>query len=124
VTSSLEKQVAQFGTLDIYLFDQLQRGRLTSSMRDFETMVGELWRVLASGGVLFARLASSIGFENHVTKLRGRWHSLPDGTDRFLVDEAYLLSITSEIGAELLDPLKTTNVQNLRAMTTWVIGKP
>jgi hypothetical protein len=39
------------------------------------------------------------------------------------VDEAYLLQITSRLGGELLDPLKTTVVQNMRAMTTWVLRK-
>lgn len=89
----------------------------------FEGMVGDLWRVLAPGGVLFARLASTIGLESRVTHSQGRRFSLPDGTDRFLVDEDYLLRMGSELGGQLLDPLKTTNVQNLRAMTTWVLQK-
>lgn len=200
-----DELVAEFGRIDIYLFDQLLRGRLTSSMRvldagcgsgrnvhylmrrgvevfgidadpeqidrirslaftlesalpesnfrvgnladlpfteghfhfvicsavlhfaedesHFEAMVSEMWRVLAPGGVFFARLASTIGIEDRVTEGENRWHTLPDGTDRFLVDEAYVLRITSEMGGQLLDPLKTTNVQNLRAMTTWVVGK-
>ena len=197
--------LAQFGRIDIYLFDQLLRGRITPSMRvldagcgpgrnahyllrcgadvhgidaearqieaiqrlaaelaptlpaenfqvgnlsalpfedgwfdavvcsavlhfardedHFEAMVGELWRVLAPGGVLFARLASTIGVETLVARIEGRQFSLPDGTDRFLVDEDYLLRVGEALGATLLDPLKTTNVQNLRAMTTWVIQK-
>ena len=90
---------------------------------DFEGMVGEMWRVLDHGGVFFARLASTIGIETRVRRLQGRSHRLPDGSDRFLVDEEYLLRLTSALGGELLDPLKTTNVQNLRAMTTWVVGK-
>jgi tellurite methyltransferase len=89
----------------------------------FAAMVGEMWRVLVAGGVFFARLASTIGIEDHVTRLHDRWHRLPDGTDRFLVDEAYLMRTTSDLGAELLDPLKTTIVQNQRSMTTWVLGK-
>jgi len=201
-----EQLIAQFGRIDIYLFDQLLRGRLTTEMRvldagcgsgrnahylmrcgadvfgidadprhveriqslakelqpglpesnfqagdlsdlpfsdghfdfvicsavlhfadderHFEAMIHEMWRVLKRGGVFFARLASTIGIEDRVIHSRDRWHSLPDGSERFLVDEPYLLRITAEIGGELLDPLKTTNVQNLRAMTTWVLGKP
>ena len=90
---------------------------------EFERMVAEMWRVLSAGGVFFARLASSIGIEDRVVRLRGRTHRVPDGSDRFLVDEEYLLRLTSDLGGSLLDPLKTTNVQNLRAMTTWVVGK-
>ena len=89
----------------------------------FEAMVREMWRVLAPEGVFFARLASTIGIENSVVPLRDRWHRLPDGSDRFLVDEPYLMDLTTSLGAELLDPLKTTVVQNMRAMTTWVVRK-
>ena len=56
-------------------------------------------------------------------RTKGRWHRLPDGSDRFLVDEAMLLEATERLGGRLLDPLKTTNVQNLRCMTTWVLEK-
>ncbi len=89
----------------------------------FETMISEMWRVLAPGGVFFSRLASSIGIEGRIIHLRDRWYGLPDGSDRFLVDEAYLEGIASSLGAELLDPLKTTLVQDMRAMTTWVLRK-
>ena len=43
--------------------------------------------------------------------------------ERFLVDEAGLLAWTAELGGQLLDPIKTTNVQGLRCMTTWVVRK-
>ena len=83
----------------------------------FRAMLGEMWRVLAPGGVFFARLASTIGVEDRIRVLDGRWHALPDGSERFLVDEGYLLRLSHEVGGRLMDPLKTTNVQNLRAMT-------
>jgi tellurite methyltransferase len=89
----------------------------------FEAMVNELWRVLKPGGMLFARLASTIGIENRVVPLHGRVHRLPDGSDRYLVDEALLVTTTARLGGELLDPLKTTVVQDQRAMTTWVARK-
>jgi len=81
-----------------------------------------MWRVLARGGLFFARLASSIGIEPLLADTSGRLR-LPDGTDRFVVDERLLLDVTYELGATLLDPIKTTNVQNQRAMTTWVLQK-
>ena len=86
-------------------------------------MLRELWRVLKPGGVFFSRLASSIGIEDRIELIEGRRYHLPDGTDRFLVDEAMLLALTEELGGELLDPIKTTNVQGKRCMTTWVVGK-
>lgn len=200
-----ERLVAEFGQVDIYLFDQLLRGRITPEMRvldagcgngrnvhyllrcgarvfgvdrnadavarvralaeelapggdpdrfqvadledlpfpdrhfdavicsavlhfardesAFEAMLLEIWRVLRDGGLLFTRLASTIGIRDRVARREGRRFDLPDGTERFLVDEPYLLGLADLLGGELLDPLKTTNVQNRRAMTTWVLRK-
>jgi hypothetical protein len=53
----------------------------------------------------------------------GRRYRLPDGTVRYLVDEARLTALTHELGGQLLDPLKTTVVQDQRSMTTWVVRK-
>jgi tellurite methyltransferase len=89
----------------------------------FYAMVREMWRVLRPGGLFFARLASTIGIEQRVQPLGGRRYHLPDGSDRFLVDEAMLLSLGTELEGTLADPLKTTNVQNLRCMTTWCLFK-
>lgn len=89
----------------------------------FESMLHEMWRVLAPGGLLFARLASSIGMERRVRHLGGRRFHLPDGSERYLVDAALLTSLTRRLGGDLLDPLKTTVVQDQRAMTTWVVRK-
>ncbi len=195
--------VAQFGNIDIYLFDQLQRGRITPSMRvfdagcgggrnlhyflregydvagadanagaidelrrfaatirtdlpadafrvealeslsfpdasadvvicsavlhfarddaQFDAMLRGAWRVLRPGGMFFARLASTIGMESRMKPIAGRRHLLPDGTSRYLVDEAFLMQKTRELGGELVDPLKTTVVQDQRCMTTWVV---
>ena len=90
--------------------------------RRFELMVAAMWRVLAPGGLLFARLASTIGLEGFGA-LAGQRVRLPDGSDRFVVDEAMLLELTARLGGRLADPLKTTNVENLRAMTTWCVLK-
>jgi tellurite methyltransferase len=89
----------------------------------FDRMVAEMWRVLAPGGLFFARLASSIGIEALVTAPTGRVR-LPDGSMRFVVDERTVLAATERLGGTLLDPIKTTNVQNQRCMTTWVVQKP
>ena len=180
-----------FGPIDIYLFDQILRGRITPGMTVFDAGCGrgrnlvfllqegyevfavdpspsaieevralarELaprlpasnfraeaiesnsfadeahflamlegsWRLVKPGGLFFSRLASSIGMENRFVPLdgqSGRRFRLPDGSDRFLVDEPYLLARTRELGGRLLDPLKTTVVQDQRCMTTWVMRR-
>lgn len=89
----------------------------------FYAMFDEMWRVLKKGGVFFARLASTIGIENKIQQIDDRRFLLPDGSERFLVDEEMLISMTEKVGGTFLEPIKTTNVQNLRCMTTWVLQK-
>ena len=89
----------------------------------FDAMLRGSWRALKSGGLFFCRLASSIGMEQQVKSVRGRRHRLPDGSERYLVDAKLLTDLTSELGGVLLDPLKTTVVQDQRCMTTWVVRK-
>ena len=204
-TISLAELASQFGTMDIYLFDQLLRGRITPRTTVFDagcgrgrnlryllragmqvfgvdpderaieevrslaaTLAPQLpsenfraepieamsfpdhlagfvisnavlhfarneahfwgmlegsWRVLEPGGVFFSRLASTIGIAESLTHLDGRRYRLPDGSERFLVDEHFLAHAAARLGGIPIDPLKTTLVQNLRSMTTWVIRK-
>jgi tellurite methyltransferase len=89
----------------------------------FEAMLRGTWRVLKPGGLFFCRLASSIGIEGQVKRIADRRFVLPDGSERYLVDEALLLTLTEDLGGKLADPLKTTVVQNQRSMTTWVVRK-
>jgi tellurite methyltransferase len=109
----------------------------------FRAMLDGAWRVLKPGGLFFARLASYVGVETLVQPFvssgggpagggaqpratgalgPGR-HGLPDGTERFLVDEAFLVHETARLGGELVDPLKTTVVHGQRGMSTWVLRK-
>jgi len=88
----------------------------------FETMLRGTFRVLKPGGTFFCRLGSSIGMEHRVQPIHGRRCKSPDGSERYLVDEALLLAFTQRMG-QLSDPIKTTIVQDQRAMTTWVVRK-
>ncbi len=90
----------------------------------FSAMIDGAWRTLQPGGIFFARLASTIGVETLMTRLQERRYRLPDGSERFLVDAPFLKHAEARIGAERMDPLKTTIVQDQRAMTTWVLRKP
>ncbi len=89
----------------------------------FLSMVHEMWRLLKPKGMLWARLASTIGIEGRVRPIRGRWSLLPDGSERYLVDEPMLVELTRALGGRLLDPIKTTVVQDQRSMTTWTLQK-
>lgn len=89
----------------------------------FEAMLNEIWRVIKPNGFLFSRLASAVGIESLVKETENGQYLLPDGTMRYLVDQPQLLGYTINLNAELYEPIKTTNVQNLRCMTTWCIRK-
>jgi len=89
---------------------------------EFGRLLTEMWRVLVRGGILFARLASSIGIERLLPAPTGRVR-LPDGSDRFVVSERMLLDWSARLGGTLIEPIKTTNVQNQRCMTTWCLEK-
>jgi tellurite methyltransferase len=89
----------------------------------FLAMVRGTWRVLKPGGLLFCRLASSIGMEHQMRRIGGRRYLLPDGSERYLVDAELLGKLAAELGGRLTDPLKTTVVQDQRCMTTWVVRK-
>jgi SAM-dependent methyltransferase len=89
--------------------------------RHFRSMLAELWRVVRPGGMLFCRLGSRIGM--NFRRLRGNIFVVGDGSEWFLVDEEMLLGLTEEMNGVLVDPLKTTIVQDYRCMTTWVLRK-
>jgi tellurite methyltransferase len=89
----------------------------------FLAMLHGSWRVLKPSGLFFCRLASSIGMEQDMKQIAGRRFLLPDGSERYLVDEVLLGKLTRNLGGEMIDPLKTTVVQNQRCMTTWVLRK-
>jgi SAM-dependent methyltransferase len=87
----------------------------------FRAMLDGLWRALRPGGMLFCRLGSRIGMD--FERVRGSVFVVGDGSEWYLVDEAMLLELTRELNGVLVDPLKTTVVQDYRCMTTWVMRK-
>jgi SAM-dependent methyltransferase len=89
--------------------------------RHFHAMLADLWRVLKPGGLLFCRLGSRIGMD--FERVRGGLFIVGDGQEWFLVDEEMLLELSEQMNGVLVDPLKTTIVQDYRCMTTWVLRK-
>jgi SAM-dependent methyltransferase len=89
----------------------------------FLAMLHGTWRVLRPGGLLFCRVAGLAGQEATARALGERRYALPDGSERFLADEALLRTATQTLGGELLDPIKTTIVHGQRSMMTWVVRR-
>ena len=86
----------------------------------FEGMVRRMWRTLAPGGLFVCRLAASTGMEGRVVPTTSGRYRLPDGSERYLVSERQLVELTAELGGTLVDPIKSTIVQDMRCMATWV----
>ncbi len=89
----------------------------------FQAMLDGLWRVTEPGGILFIRMASSIGIEDRLQRLENGKYRMPTGGEWFLATEAKLLLATQRLGGEMVEPLRSVNVQNLRCMTTWILRK-
>ena len=87
----------------------------------FDRMLAELWRVLKPSGLFFCRLGSRIGMD--FPQVGQNLYRIGDGSVWFLVSEAMLLARTAKLDGVLIDPLKTTVVQDFRCMTTWVLRK-
>lgn len=118
---SVERLPPEFSDFDVVLSSAVLH--FARDEAQWQSMVNQMWRVLKPGGIFFARLASTIGISDQVKIIEGRRYRLPDGSDRFLVDEAMLHRVTAALGGEFVEPIKTTVVENMRAMTTWVIKK-
>lgn len=78
----------------------------------FHAMVDAMWRVLRPGGLLFARLASPMPGGGATA-----------GPYTCLTSPEQLEELTTRLGGQLLDPIKTTIVHGQRAMSTWVVRK-
>ena len=118
-TGAIEAMPFEDGWADVVLCNSVLH--FARDEQHFLAMVEELWRVLRPGGMLFCRLGSRIGME--FPHLRGYIYRIGDGSEWFLVDEDALMTMTAQMDALLVDPLKTTIVQNHRCMTTWVTRK-
>ena len=90
------------------------------SEKHFFTMFTELIRVLKPKGTLFIRVASNIGLDGNTPYLKES-HTNREGT--FFISREIIESLMTDFSIELLDPVKTTNVQDKRAMTTLVFQK-
>ena len=90
----------------------------------FGAMLEEMSRVLRPGGLFFARFATTLGMAGQTDPLANGWHALPDGSERYLVRPEVIHAWAAERRISLLDPFKTTLVENQRSMATWVWRQP
>lgn len=86
----------------------------------FFKMFSELTRVLKLNGTLFIRIASNIGLDGHTPYLK-ETQTNREGT--FFITRDIIQNLLGNYPLELLDSIKTTNVEDKRAMTTLVFRK-
>ncbi len=93
---------------------------------DFEKMLSELVRVCKPGGRILIRVASNIGIKHLFTTIdqQAQRYIMPDGSERFVMNEEDFDFFAHKLGVLPFEPLKTTNVANLRCMSTWCLQKP
>lgn len=89
----------------------------------FLKMIAELERVLDKKGILFIRMTSNFGVKEEFDDQSNGQYILRDGSTRFLLTQDLLNTIVSKFSLTLIEPIKTTNVDNLRCMTTLVFRK-
>lgn len=86
----------------------------------FQKMMQEMLRVLKPSGSLLIRVASDIGLD-------GKKPFVQDGQSAevggFYITREIINDILFRYRLTLLEPIKTTNVQDVRAMTTLVLQK-
>ena len=117
--AAIEKLPFPDGFADVILCNSVLH--FATDEAHFFLMLEQLWRCLRPGGLFFCRLGSRIGMD--FPEVREGIFRIGDGSEWFLVDEATLLDISEQLDAVLVDPLKTTIVQDHRCMTTWVLRK-
>ncbi|MDQ2833519.1 MAG: class I SAM-dependent methyltransferase [Acidobacteriota bacterium] len=118
-TGPIEQMNFPDGFADVVICNSVLH--FASDEQHFLAMLQEIWRVLRRGGLFFCRLGSRIGMD--FERLSGNIFRINDGSEWYLVDEALLLELTQQLNAVMVDPLKTTIVQDYRCMTTWVLRK-
>ncbi|NND31206.1 MAG: class I SAM-dependent methyltransferase [Saprospiraceae bacterium] len=95
-----------------------------SDRKHFERLFSEHIRVLAPGGTLFIRMTSNIGLSSdRVTAINDGVFKIPDGSVRFLITRKMIDTLLQQYDLSLMEPVKTTNVQDQRYMTTLLFQK-
>jgi len=93
------------------------------NISQFNSMLTEMVRVLKPGGTLFIRMTSDIGIEDKVKQVGEGVYTIPDGSTRFLLTRSLLADCMQQNKLSFIEPLKTTNVDDMRCMSTLLLQK-
>ncbi|MCH2175894.1 MAG: class I SAM-dependent methyltransferase [Lentisphaeria bacterium] len=87
------------------------------NQKSFDIMFNELWRVLATNGILFVRTCVKDGLESYNLK-ESQLQELPDGSLRYLTSLSILEDKLNEKQGRFIAPLKTALIYKQRSMAT------
>ncbi len=90
----------------------------------FHQMFEALVKSLAKHGILFIRMTSNIGLENKIEIEENGRCQLPDLSDRYVITRKLIDDLCAYHSLNLIEPVKTVKVEELRSMTTIVPQKP
>lgn len=88
----------------------------------FNKMFARLVELTKREGLIFIRMTSNIGLDHSIFPQPGIY-MLPDDSVRYLITRERIDELILEHGLKLMDPVKSTLVEDLRSMTTIVLGK-
>ena len=89
--------------------------------QQLDEMFEKLVRLMDENGILFIRMTSDIGIESFLKNGVSGVYNLPDGSSRHLITRSKIDEFLEKYQLNLLEPVKTVNVDNLRCMTTLVL---
>ena len=92
-----------------------------ASRNHFFKLLEEHIRVLKMEGTLFIRMASDIGLPSKEALNQDGVFRIPDGSSRFLLTRSLLREILEVFPVSMLEPIKTTNVNDIRCMSTLML---
>lgn len=87
----------------------------------FDQLFHSLNSLLKEKGILFIRMTSDIGIEDKLTKGNNGVFIIPDESSRYLITRTKIDQLIAAFNLELIEPVKTVNVDGMRCMTTLVL---
>ena len=95
-----------------------------TSKAHFKCLFAEHIRVMKIGGTLFIRMTSQFGLAPKSLRIVEEGiYVLPDGTQRFLISYSLVKELQEEFHLKLIEPIKTVNVSDERAMAVLMFQK-
>ncbi|SNS58661.1 Methyltransferase domain-containing protein [Belliella buryatensis] len=121
-TSTIENMPFHSGAFDVVISSAVLH--FAESEKAFFKMLDSMMNVLKTGGIFFLRMTTAFGGIIEESQQIGNCkYLLPDGSERFLLTEAYLQKMIEKYNLSYLEPAKTVLVNHQREMGVLVFQK-